>query len=65
LDIKNFIQKYLNLSLNGKFKNNVICNNNTNILTFEEKLKKGYNYPCYPNKEHGINMLLNIREYLM
>jgi hypothetical protein len=40
LDIKNFIQKYLNLSLNGKFKNNVICNNNTNILTFEEKLKK-------------------------
>ena len=63
LDIKNLIKKYLNLSLNEKFKNNVICNNN--ILTFEEKLKKGYYYPCYPNEEHEINMLLNIREYLM
>jgi hypothetical protein len=63
LDIKNLIKKYLNLSLNEKFKNNVICNNN--ILTFEEKLKKSYYYPCYPKEEHEINMLLNIREYLM
>ena len=31
LDIKNLIKKYINLSLNEKIKNNVTCNNITNI----------------------------------
>ena len=31
LDIKNLIKKYINLILNEKIKNNVTCNNITNI----------------------------------
>ena len=37
---KKFDQKYINLSLNEKIKNNVTCNNNTNILTCEEQIQK-------------------------
>lgn len=63
-EIKNLISKYANLTLiNNINKKNY--KNDKDIYSFEDKLKQGYNYPCYPNHPYGNNLLLYIRKYLI
>ena len=56
--MNNLINKYKNLNLNN-------INIQTNKDEFNQKIKEGFNYPCYPNHKYGKNLLLNIREYLI
>ena len=64
IEIKNLISKYTNLNLNNNI-NNKKYKYDKNISYFEDKLKKGYNYRCYPNHPFGNNLLLYIRNYLI
>ena len=63
-EIKNLISKYTNLTLNSNINKKNNKNDNHNF-SFEDKLKQGYNYPCYPNHPFGNNLLLFIRKYLI
>ena len=60
-EIETIIKKYENLNLG----NSLNTLNTTDEKAFNNKLKEGFNYPCYPGHKEDKNLLNNFRKYLI
>ena len=60
-DIDNLIKKYKNLKINEDNEFSEIINEEE----FKKKIRRGYNYPTYPNRKDGKNLLIHVRNYLL